>query len=219
MVGALLALVLGAAAVEARAPHYLPFEADAAGGVTALSLEHLAGNFALFAGPRFARVEGTGGDFGGWAYSIGAAVTAGRAAVEGCTYACASFVTYGVGLRVGRIWKKDSEREHDEMWPAARAYVQLTPFYGHAWNDGAPLAPPTAAAIFGVRLGVGATLHLFTRAIYDFILERRSEGGGIYGWLMLPYGLLNHLELALELAAQPNGALHLGLTLIGGAGL
>lgn len=119
--------------------------------------------------------------------------------------------SYGVQVRGGYAWSSDDELR-DDLTPDVFVFGRVTPFVGTNVGFGDGQLPPDdsdapgpTTAVFGVRLGVGATVPWVTRQL---LFQRPfADQKGFLGetlnvlstLVLIPVALFNHVELVAEL--------------------
>ena len=144
----------------------------------------------------------------------------GRVAVEGCEdpMRCGYRYIGGPGLRIGRAWQNE---EVVRGFPHTYVYAQVTPFSGAVRVEPAPLSPGHHFAELGVRFDVGINSLGWSRAYLDSFVRSGavlSSGDGRLELALLIFGLLNHLELSVEVSRDEAGEPQVRAGLAAGAG-
>lgn len=117
--------------------------------------------------------------------------------------------SYGVQLRGGYAWSRDDD-VRQELLPDLLVFARLTAFVGTNVGLGDGQASPPAEPfgpsrpVFGLRLGVGATVPWVTKRL---LFQRPfADQKGFYGetlnvlstLVLVPVALFNHVELVAE---------------------
>ncbi len=133
---------------------------------------------------------------------------------------CAARRWGGAAARVGYAFFRHTEALDDTArfyWPHAYVYAQVGGFLGAEAVPSAPLAPGVNAGLRGLRFELGITSVAFSKLLGeiwgDMMTKSNDPRTVLFGVLLLPIILLNHLELQVEVSntALSAGGVRFGL--------